>query len=287
MIVTAVCVGLGAAAQPDSPDPVLKKLNESKTAYEKERAGFREGVLDWFDKQEEAARSAGMKKRLDQIIADRDAYKKSGVYPPDVPAPLLSRYEAARKARDAAFQTAIKEFTKARLDATAKMVEDELREFRYTSTPLGSRLRDKPARLVNTNSGKVAAVADASTKDGATIIQYDSTGGADQQWVLVPTDDDCYLLKNVNSKSYLGRPGKEEARLALVKAADADAKAHHWRVTPVRGTPDAYLVQNRATGKYLGVEGGSRGNAAKVVQVKLNGATGSPDQHWKFEKAGY
>jgi hypothetical protein len=283
VLVLALCTGLAAATQDDAA-PVRKKLDESKAVFDHAEIQFRVGVVDWFDEQEEAARKAGNKKQVDQIVAERTAFRKTGEYPPATPKALVTKFDAARKAREASFQTAVRDFTKVRLDDQAKKVEDELREFRYTTTPLGRRLRDKPARLVNANSGKIVAVADGSAKDGAPIIQYDWGGSADQQWELVPTDDDCYLLKNLNSKSYLGR--KDDARVCLVKAAEADMKGHHWRFTPVRGAPDRYTIQNRMNGKYLGVEGGSKGNAAHVGQFKLNGTAGSPDQHWKVEKVG-
>ncbi|WP_246075031.1 RICIN domain-containing protein [Nonomuraea terrae] len=45
---------------------------------------------------------------------------------------------------------------------------------------------DGHVRLINRNSNKALEVRNASTADGADIVQHDDWGGTNQQWQLVP-----------------------------------------------------------------------------------------------------
>ncbi|MGW2571952.1 RICIN domain-containing protein [Streptomyces sp. NPDC001537] len=62
-------------------------------------------------------------------------------------------------------------------------------------------------KLVNRNSGKVLDIKDASTADGALVIQWPWTGGTNQQWRLLPDTDGSYRLSNVRSGKVLDSPG--------------------------------------------------------------------------------
>jgi hypothetical protein len=47
--------------------------------------------------------------------------------------------------------------------------------------------------------GQVLDVSGASLDDGAPVIQYTLNGGANQQWMNIPTDNGWYEIVNVNS----------------------------------------------------------------------------------------
>jgi hypothetical protein len=281
LFLLVLCAAVVGAAD---EDPIQKKLDAAKAAYGKEQDKFDRGLIAWFDQQEDAARKAGNKKLVDQLRDERKAFADRGEFPPNTPKTLLAPLAAARKAREASFQQAIKEYTKAKLDGPAGLVEEELQLFRFSATYLGRTLGSSPATIVNRNSEKVTAVSGASKDDGAEVLQWHADGGPDKVWVLVPTEDDYLYIRNENSKLLLGKLVKNESMVIITKKGNAETARHQqWKLIPVKDQPNYYLVQNRANGKYLSVENGSK-DVAKVTLWTLNGATGSADQHWKFEK---
>ncbi len=117
----------------------------SKEGYRAEVEKFRTAVAEWFDQREAAARKDGNKKLVDQIKAERAAFAMNGEVPPKAPPALKRIPKAARAKLEAAFETAVKEYTKARKDDQAAAVEKELSEFKKGSVspeaepPVGDR----------------------------------------------------------------------------------------------------------------------------------------------------
>lgn len=128
-----LCVGLCADGQ-DSTDPVFQKLERAKAKYEQARTQYREAVRVALDDKEKAARSAGNKKLLDQVVAEREAFKQTEEHPTSVAKLPLTRLESSRREREAVFESAIKELTKAGRDLSATEVENQLRAFRLSET---------------------------------------------------------------------------------------------------------------------------------------------------------
>ena len=110
-------------------DPVRAKLDKAKAAYKGDVQKYWDAVAEYFDKKEAAARADGNKKLVDQIKADSEAFGKSGTLPKTAPATLGQKHAALRKAMDDSYRLAIKEYTKAKLDTEAAVVEKELEEF--------------------------------------------------------------------------------------------------------------------------------------------------------------
>jgi hypothetical protein len=284
LFTVAVGVVAGGLTAADD-DPIRQKLDAAKSAYDKEMARHHKAVVDWFEMREDAARRAGDKKALDQIKAERKVYDQQGELPASAPRQLTAQAETARKNLDAAYEQAIKDYTRAKKDTEAAEVEAEYQLFRFAATPLGRTVGRNVTRITNRNSERVIAVADGSKADGSPIIQFGYSGGADQKWKLVLAPDDHFLIQNDQSGTYLSKPVKDDKAVVLNRLyAAAEARHQQWKITPVKGEPDWYLIQNRASGKYLSVDFGSKDNAARMIQFKLNGPNGSADQHWKFER---
>jgi hypothetical protein len=286
--VPAMCLLLVTFAAP-SPgqdgDPVRKKLDAAREAYNREVLRYNTAVIDWFDKQEAAARAKGDKKLVDLAAAQRKTYTSGGDLPAAAPKALRTQLDAPRKALEAAFADGIKSYVKARKDDEAAAAEAELVKLRYTATSLGRAVGDLPVRVFNKHSGRLIATHEGSKAEGVSAIQYDDTGGADQRWKLVPADDDFFLIQNRYSGMYLGKTLKDDRAVVMGKLYEGDAVKHqHWRPVPVAGEAGWYHVQNRASGKYLSVDNGSRDAGAGLIQYKFNGPTGSADQWWRFEK---
>ncbi|MBN9517313.1 RICIN domain-containing protein [bacterium] len=274
---------LGASAQ--DAGPVRKKLDAAREAYNRELLKYQTGAVDWFGKQEDAARAKGDKKLLDAVTAQRAVYAAGGDLPAAAPRALRTHLDAPRKALEAAYADGIKAYVKARKDDDAAAAEAELTKLRYTATSLGRAVGDAPVRVTNKHSGRILAVSDGATADGSAVIQFDDTGGADQRWTLVPVDEDYFVVRNNQSRTYLTKMLKDDRAVVIGKLYEGEAvKNQHWRPVPVPGEAGWFVVQNRVSGKYLSVDNGSREPAARVIQYRFNGPAGSADQWWRFVK---
>jgi len=125
MIAIALLAAVACVAAGEDKDPIKEKLFAAKVAYDKEMRQLRKQVTEWFDKQEEAARKAGDKKRLDQIKEDRKAYEENSDLPKDAPYILQQKHPLAKKKLETAYAEAIKAYTKAKKDDLATAVEKE------------------------------------------------------------------------------------------------------------------------------------------------------------------
>jgi hypothetical protein len=112
-------------------DPIKAKLDKAKAAYQASLEQYREAVARYFDKQEEASRNDGNKKRLDQIKAERTAFQETGDLPRTTPGELKRKLAPARSALESAYTAAVCEYTKASKDDMATAVENELEQFKH------------------------------------------------------------------------------------------------------------------------------------------------------------
>ncbi|MFD0623568.1 RICIN domain-containing protein [Streptomyces sanglieri] len=132
-------------------------------------------------------------------------------------------------------------------------------------------------RVVNRASGKVLDVADESTGNGASVIQWPWSGRSNQQWRLLPNHDGSFRLSNVNSGKVLDNPGTSSAPgHALDQWTDTDSPNQWWKLEPT-GTNGHYHLTNGASGLRAGVENGSPDDGARILQVPVDG---SPSQEW-------
>ncbi|CCK26021.1 hypothetical protein BN159_1642 [Streptomyces davaonensis JCM 4913] len=133
---------------------------------------------------------------------------------------------------------------------------------------------------VSVRSGKVADVSGASVADGAGLIQWRDTGGANQQWTFQSTADGYHTITCVRSGKVLDVAGSSTADGARVVQTTADGRtSQQWRVRPLSG--GAFVVVNRNSGKVLDVSGGSTADGAALIQYADRGST---NQHWTFQR---
>lgn len=110
-------------------DPVRIKLDKAKVIFAADMDKYRAAVGASFDKREEGARKKGDKKLVDQIKAERHAFEEKGKLPNAAPAAVKSQLTSARSSLEAAYKSAIREYTKAKRDDEAAVVEQEFEEF--------------------------------------------------------------------------------------------------------------------------------------------------------------
>jgi hypothetical protein len=128
VVAFVVCLISFASVVADD-EPIRKRLETAKAAYQSEQTQIRKSVQDWFDKREATARSDGNKKLVEQIKADREAFYETDDLPAGVPTIIKQKAAAARKTLEGAYTQAVKEFTKLKKDAEAEAIEKEWKEF--------------------------------------------------------------------------------------------------------------------------------------------------------------
>jgi hypothetical protein len=280
------CLGVLAAAAAavargdgGDPDPIRDRLERARAAYRDEVGKARRAALAYLDRLEAQARRAGSKEAIDRLAVERELTEGAVRFPDALPAADRRRLDAARLATEAAYAQSVKDYTRARQDVAATRAEAELEVFRV-SAPHGGRVK-----VVNRHSGKIVAVADGSTADGSPTIQFDYTAGKDQHWRLVPVAEGRFLLRNDQSGTLLTANPADQPGTPIRKRQDGPAaKEQEWEAVPAgKGW---FLLRNRATGLCLTVDGASKGNAARLDGAERHGASGTPEQQWRFERVG-
>lgn len=116
----------------------------------------------------------------------------------------------------------------------------------------------------------------ASGADGATVIQWPSTGGTNQQWKLPPNVDGSYRLVNVRSGKVLDSPGGSAEGAALDQWTDTDSSNQWWN--PVPASSGYHRLVDVGNGWCADVKDASTADGATVVQWPN---TGQANQEWQ------
>lgn len=260
---------LTAAGQ--DADPARKRIDTAREAYDRAVLKYETAAVEWFEKLEDEARKKGDKKLVDQVAAQLKQFVDDRELPAAAPKTIRAQLDAPRKAVEVAYADAIKTYVKGRMDDQAAAVEAGLAKFRYSTSHLGRTVGDAKVKVVNKHSGRILATMNGGSKaDGTGVMQYDDTGGRDQVWRLVPTDEEYFLILNVHSGFPLTKLANDSPSVVISKQLEGDREHHqHWRAVPAPDQSGWYLLQNRVSGKYLGIENGATNKDARVVQAKL------------------
>ena len=147
-----------------------------------------------------------------------------------------------------------------------------------TSTTITIGLLTGVFKLVNRKSGKVMDVSGSSASDGGPVIQSTWSGGANQQWKLLPDHDGSFRLSNVNSGKVLDVPGNSTSSgTALDQWSDANGTNQWWKLVPA-ATNGCYRLVNVKSGLCADVRSGSTADGARIIQWPANGGS---NQEWQ------
>jgi hypothetical protein len=127
-------------------------------------------------------------------------------------------------------------------------------------------------------------VSNASTADGAPLLQWVWNGGHNQQWYVLPTDSGYAELVNRNSGKCLAAPGYGAGQ-QLIQVACTGNPGQQWFLNVYQGQSllgQTKTVQNRATGLFADVAGASTNAGAAIDQWYYNGDW---NQQWYFGPA--
>ncbi|HEX6681456.1 MAG TPA: alpha-galactosidase [Candidatus Limnocylindrales bacterium] len=133
--------------------------------------------------------------------------------------------------------------------------------------------------LTARHSGKLADVFNASTADGANVVQWAANGQANQRWRLTDAGGGYFTVTNVNSGKCLDVFGGTAATgdgVRIAQWACHGGTNQQWRLQDAGGGFVNLIA--RHSGKCLDVTGGSTADGAQLVQWACNGGT---DQQWQ------
>jgi hypothetical protein len=127
-------------------------------------------------------------------------------------------------------------------------------------------------------------VSNASTADGAPLLQWTWNGGHNQQWFVLPTDSGYAELVNRNSGKCLAAPDFVAGH-QLIQVPCTGNPSQQWYLGVYPGQSLAgqtRTVQNRSTGLYADVAAASTTAGAAIDQWYYNG---NWNQQWYFGPA--
>jgi hypothetical protein len=133
--------------------------------------------------------------------------------------------------------------------------------------------------LTARHSGKVADVFNASTADGANVVQWAANGQANQRWRFTDAGGGFFTVVSVSSGKCLDVFGGVSATadgVRVVQWACNGGTNQQWRVQDL-GTGYVNLIA-RHSGKCLDVTGASTVDGAQLVQSTCGSAT---SQQWQ------
>jgi hypothetical protein len=183
-----------AMAHADDADPIADRLTRAKEKFDADMRKIRTSVLDGLTKEEDAARAKVNNKALvDKIQVERKAFEEKGELPSKVLPSIAQQASDARKAVDAAYKTAIREYTAKKQDAAATAVEKQLLDFR--NNPIGLTVQSRiTAQVVgkwvkDDQSGITFTIFTNGGKTNGKMQEYDKNGKPTNSWTWSVASD--------------------------------------------------------------------------------------------------
>lgn len=132
--------------------------------------------------------------------------------------------------------------------------------------------------LKNVNSGQPADVYQASTADGASVVQWPGNGGTNQQWTIVRVSGQLYKIVNRNSGKALDIDQSSHFKGAkLEQNTYSGSNSQLWYFEPTSG---GYVIRNFESRQALEIGGASTANGAAIDQwMPLN----QSNQAWTIQ----
>ncbi|MFE0257850.1 RICIN domain-containing protein [Streptomyces sp. NPDC059010] len=134
--------------------------------------------------------------------------------------------------------------------------------------------------LTNAASDKLMDVRYGSTAPGAPVVQWSSTNGANQQWLLTRTGSGAYTVRSANSGLCLDVPAPQNSVPQLVQNTCDGSRNQQWKIESVGG--GTYTLANAANGLLVDNKQSSDKEGNEIIQWP---STGGANQHWTLTPA--
>ncbi|MEV6210689.1 RICIN domain-containing protein [Kitasatospora sp. NPDC051914] len=134
--------------------------------------------------------------------------------------------------------------------------------------------------LTNAASSMLLDVSGASTSNGGGVIQWPSTGGANQKWTLTRVADNIYTLTGVNSGLCLDVPGYSTSTGLQLQQWTCNGGTNQQWALDLTGslTGSKYVLVNVANGLTLGTGGSTTQGVA--VDQETGGSSSAASESW-------
>jgi len=130
--------------------------------------------------------------------------------------------------------------------------------------------------IVNKDSGLQLDVAQASSNNGASVLQWYATGGTNQQWTLNDLGSGIWTMVAAHSNSALDLYGWDPSEDAAIKQWSYTGNSNQqWLIS---ASADAYTITSNLSKKLLTVADKSAGTLLKQH------SKGSGLQYWYFNR---
>ncbi|MFT4153190.1 RICIN domain-containing protein [Parafilimonas sp.] len=124
-------------------------------------------------------------------------------------------------------------------------------------------------KVINRNSSKALDVNSSSTANGGNIIQWDYSGGDNQQWSFNTLSDGFFSIINKNSSKALDvNDASADAGASIVQWDYSGGASQQWQITDIGF--GYYKIINKNSGQALDVNGGSTSNGGDIIQWYWN-----------------
>ncbi|KOS07523.1 Ricin B lectin [Flavobacterium akiainvivens] len=131
-------------------------------------------------------------------------------------------------------------------------------------------------KIVNRNSGKAVDVSGGSTDNGGNIIQWDYSGGNNQQWAFNSQGSGYYAVINRNSSKALDVNGaSNDGGAPIIQWDYSGGNNQQWQVESVGF--GYYTIINKNSSQSLDVNGGATWNGGDIIQWYWNNGN---NQQW-------
>ncbi|WP_410645822.1 glycosyl hydrolase family 95 catalytic domain-containing protein [Amycolatopsis sp. lyj-346] len=134
-------------------------------------------------------------------------------------------------------------------------------------------------RLVAQHSGKPADINGGSTSAGAALIQWQATGGPNQQFDFLASDGGFHRIRSRASGLVL-QVASTATGADITQQPDTGATTQQWRVTDQGG--GVVSLVNRASGLAMDVWSASTADGARISQWTV---TGAANQRFLLQRA--
>ncbi len=135
--------------------------------------------------------------------------------------------------------------------------------------------------IKSAHSGKYLEVKDASSDNGANVMQWYNTGNDNQKWLLEKVDG-AFYLKAKHSGKCLDVAGNSTSDGGNIQQWDCHGENNQkWRI--IDAGSGQYKLESVHSGKVLDVAGKSNSNGGNIQQWSWSGAS---NQKWIFTDFG-
>ena len=133
-------------------------------------------------------------------------------------------------------------------------------------------------KIINRNSGKSLDVNGGATSNGGNIIQWDYSGGNNQQWNFTTTGNGYFSITNKNSGKALDvNGGSASAGTGIIQWDYSGGNNQQWQITDIGF--GYYKIINRNSNQSLDVNSGATFNGGNIIQWYWNNGN---NQQWQI-----